>query len=292
MENQSRAPRIAAGVLLVLGAVSVPVAVGLVEIEQAVTDADLIVATAGPLARDPAFQTMIADAISTPVVDAVRENLPWEIPDLEPMVSSVVDAAVTSDLFPELWDRTLRTSHAHLMSSLTGAEDALFVLEEDGTILLRVQPVIEAGRERLVASGVPLAERIPDVNQEVVLSRSDLAAQAPGYLDLLDRAATVTPWVSVVLLAGALLIPGHRLARLAVAGLLVALLSGGIAIALGWGGIVLGAAAHAWASPATVEAGFAGAAGSLLSALWWTSGAGLIVTVVAGIGVFLTRPRR
>lgn len=37
MENQSRAPRIAAGVLLVLGAVSVPVAVGLVEIEQAVT---------------------------------------------------------------------------------------------------------------------------------------------------------------------------------------------------------------------------------------------------------------
>lgn len=283
MKKPSGVMRAVAVVLLVLGAVNAVAAVVTTEARRVANDPDLVVAAAGPLIHDPRFQDTITTAISTPVVDAVRENVPFSLPDLDRLVETVVEQVVASPEFVELWEQTLRTGLAELSPGLAPSENAVFTVDDGGGVQLQLQPVVAAGRQRLIDEGMPLAERIPEVQQAVSLGRSELVARLPGYLEHLDRAATVLPWTAAGLLALLLLLPGPRLRRLSSAGLLVALLvAGAVAGLRGMQGRAIGLA-EGWASPATVRTGYGIATADLASALWVSAGIGVGVWILAGL---------
>ncbi|MEZ5086756.1 MAG: hypothetical protein R2722_11055 [Tessaracoccus sp.] len=213
----------------------------------------------------------------------MRENVPFSLPDLDRLVETVVEQVVASPEFVELWEQTLRTGLAELSPGLAPSENAVFTVDDGGGVQLQLQPVVAAGRQRLIDEGMPLAERIPEVQQAVSLGRSELVARLPGYLEHLDRAATVLPWTAAGLLALLLLLPGPRLRRLSSAGLLVALLvAGAVAGLRGMQGRAIGLA-EGWASPATVRTGYGIATADLASALWVSAGIGVGVWILAGL---------
>ncbi|HMR48777.1 MAG TPA: hypothetical protein PKE40_05905 [Arachnia sp.] len=283
MKKPSGGVRFLAGLLLVLGALGASASLVAIEARQIVADPDLIVAAAGPLARDPEFQETVVVAISTPVVDAVRDALPLSLPGLEGLVASAVGEVVSSEQFASLWEETLRVGHAQLTRTLTRPDEALFTVDDAGVIQLQLRPIVATARQQLVETGVPLADRIPDVEGEVRITQSDLAARVPGYLVLLDRLAVLLPWVSGALLAVALLLPGWRLRRLGVAGFLVALSAVGVIAGIGWASrLVVGIAAR-WAQASTIQSGLDLVTASLRSGLWWMAAIGAVVGVVAWI---------
>lgn len=289
MKKPSGGIRFLAGLLLVLGALGVPASLVAIEARQVVSDPDLVVAAAGPLARDPEFQATVVAAISTPVVAAVRENVRLSLPGLEELIASAVREVISSEQFAGLWEQTLRAGHAELTRTLMAPDEALFTIDDGGVVQLQLRPIVAAGRQRLVDGGVPLADRIPDVDGEVRITQSDLAARLPGYLTLLDRLATLLPWVSAALLALALLLPGQRLRRLAVAGFLVALAALGVIAGVSWAEVQVVGIGAAWAQASTIQAGLDLVTASLSSGLWWMAAVGGAVGVVAWI---VSRPSR
>lgn len=278
-----------ASLLLMLAVLAAVAGIVAREAREVTRDPDLIVAAAGPLATDPLFQGRITGAIATPVVDAVRDNLPLTVPGIDRLVASAVGEVISSDRFADLWEQTLRAGHTGLTRTLTVPDDALFVIDDGGVVQLRLRPIVAAGRQWLVDSGVPLAGHIPDVDGEVPITQSDLAARLPGYLALLDQLATLLPWVSAGLFALALLPPGRRLGRLSLAGLGVAACAGLVLLGLSGAGARLVVLTSSWATASTIHGGLDVVLASLRSALWWTVAVGIAVWIVVGL---ISRSRR
>jgi hypothetical protein len=90
-------------------------------------------------------------------------------------------------------------------------------------------------KQRLVASGFELANRIPEVNATfVVFQSADIAKVQRGF-DLLNRLGLWLPFILVALAAlGIYLAPNHRLAFIGVGvGVALAMLAAGAALAVG-----------------------------------------------------------
>lgn len=59
-------------------------------------------------------------------------------------------------------EASLRLSHERALAVIQGDPDALLALESDGTVSVRLDPIIAAVRDALVERGVELAEAIPE----------------------------------------------------------------------------------------------------------------------------------
>ena len=247
----------AAGLLIVLGCVLAVPAVVAVWLRSQVTDTDRYVATVAPLADDPAVQRAVTDRVTTeifsridvagltrqaadaledqgvppPVANSLRALAQPVANGVQGWVHDQVGGLVASDQFAEAWETANRAAHAELVSVLTGENSGVLVTEGD-TVSVKLATFVAAVKERLVARGFTIAERIPTVDTEIVIFQSADIGRAQRAFSLLNSLGTWLPVVAVGLLViGVLTARGRRRAIIG-AGLGMALAMLAVAIAL------------------------------------------------------------
>jgi hypothetical protein len=254
---------IVAVLLIVLGCVLAPLAGVAVWARNQVTNTDRYVATVTPLASDPAIQQAVTDqitaqvftyidiqALTTQVVDALAarvegRGLPPQAAvalqglagpvanGVQGFVRTQVERVVQSQAFEDAWIQANRAAHEALVKALTGEGGGSVTIEND-TVTLNLGPFIQTVKQRLVAQGFTLAERIPQVDKSFVLFQSEDITRARSAFNLLNTLGNWLPVVALVLLAiGIYVAKDHRRAlvgaALGVAGGMVLL---GLALAV------------------------------------------------------------
>jgi hypothetical protein len=263
-QRQTRPPgrfwrSVLATVLIVLGSLLAPLAVTAVWLKSEVTDTDRYVATVAPLARDPALQRAVTDRITTEVftridiagltnqaADALaRQGLPATVAGAlhsaaRPIANGVqgwvhdqIGRLVSSDEFARAWSEANRTAHTQLVAALTGEQNGGVVIRGD-TVSVQLATFINAVKQRLVAQGFTLAEKVPAVNAEfVILQSADVGKVQRGFR-LLNGLGTWLPILALALLIGGVLAaPGKRRAVIGAAlGVTLGMVLLGAALAL------------------------------------------------------------
>jgi len=217
---------VTAALLITLACLLAPLSATAVWASRQVSDTDRYLETVAPLADDPAVQRTIADAVTREIFAAVdlraitaetldaisQQGLPPRIAtNLQalsgPLVSGIqgfvrgqVDNLVASPQFAAVWRQANQTAHASLVNLLEGEQGGALSAQND-TVTLNLAPIIAQVKERMVASGFSLADRIPVVNKSIVLVQSDGVTKAQGLYRLLNTLGVWLPLISLFLLA-------------------------------------------------------------------------------------------
>ncbi|WP_432752364.1 hypothetical protein ACE1OA_05215 [Streptomyces sp. JL2001] len=189
---------ILSALLITLTCILVPVSLLTVWVHDIVLDTDRCVSTVEPLATNPAIEAAAANRITRAVDVKVNgdevtsdvaawlqaQGLPPRAaagikslgPKLDEAVNDVVDKAATrfveSDRFETIWTDANRAAHNAVVHALTGhGRGAVDV--SDGTVALDVGTAVETVKQDLVDAGLAPAEKIPTVNKQMVLFKSD-----------------------------------------------------------------------------------------------------------------------
>jgi hypothetical protein len=221
-------------VLIVLGVLGVPLTILAVWTNNQISDTERFVATVSPVIEDPAVQAALANRITTEVfaridvqqiadeaVDALgRQGLPPQLVDrLHALTGPLADSTrsfiagkvrelVASPRFAEAVNRAVATSHQQMVTVLSGQSAAISI--QGANVVLDLAVFIDAAKQQLVASGFELAGRIPEVHPTVDLFPASTLVRAQTAYNLLDATATWLPWVTLLLLAGGVLLAKNR----------------------------------------------------------------------------------
>jgi hypothetical protein len=234
-----------AGVLLVLGALLVPVSTASWWLRESIVPVDGYVEAVTPLAGDDAVRTAVADVVVEQTEAAVGDQLPGVVADqLRPLVRAGAARAVENPAFARGWQAANRDVHEQVIGVLSGSQEPQ---ERDGTVEVRLDTITETVRDELVDSGVPFADQLPATDATLPLgSTADLARARDAY-SLLERWGPVLPVATVALLVAGLALARRRGAALAATAVLVLVGLGAAALAL-----VLGRASYLERLPAGI----------------------------------------
>lgn len=227
---------ISSAVLITLACVLAPLSVTSVWASTQVSDTEQYVQTVAPLAKDPAVQAAIAEKVSSAVLEyidvetlttdllqtlAQGNNMPPRIatalPALAAPISNGVESftrtqvskIVASPQFAVVWAQVNRLAHEQVVTLLEGNQGGAVSAQGD-TITLNLGPVIQQVKERLVAQGFTLAERVPTIDRSFVLAQSEGITKAQGFYRLLTTLGTWLPFVAIALLAGGVFLARDR----------------------------------------------------------------------------------
>jgi hypothetical protein len=231
---------IVAVLLIVLGSVLAPLAGVAVWARNQVTNTDRYVATVAPLASDPAIQQAVTDqitaqvftyidiqALTTQVADALAARVegrglpPQAAAALQGLAGPVangvqgfvrtqVERVVQSQAFEDAWIQANRAAHEALVKALTGEGGGAVTVEGD-TVTLNLGPFIQTVKQRLVAQGFTLAERIPQVDKSFVLFQSQDITRAQRAFSLLNTLGVWLPVIALILIGiGVYVAKDHR----------------------------------------------------------------------------------
>ncbi|MFE1546930.1 hypothetical protein [Streptomyces sp. NPDC058718] len=240
-----------AALLIVIGCVLTPLGIVASWTSDIVGDTDRYVQTVTPLASDPDVQAAVANRVTTAVMEHIDLNslLEGVAPDQRPLLekalgklgdslesavgSFVHDRAqdvVASSAFETIWTDANRAIHTSLDRALTGSDDGAVKIETD-KVTIDLAPVIDRVKERLVDSGLTVAGKIPEVHTDFTVVQADDIGKVKTGFSLLQLMGVWLPVISVLLVAGGILLAARR-RRALVAGAL------GVAVAA----VVLGVA--------------------------------------------------
>jgi hypothetical protein len=229
----------AAVVLIVLGVLCAPLSVLSVWAKSQITDTDRYVQTVAPLASDPAIQAAVTTQITNQIFtyldvngitkgalaalsqsDAVPPRVAAGLDALAvPIANGIrsftadqVSKVVASDAFEQVWAQAQREAHSQLVAALTGSTTGAVVLADD-SVNVNLGPLIAQVKERLRQQGFTLADRIPVVDRQITVFRSEDVAKARTLFDVLNNVGFWLPIVGLALLgAGAYVARNSRLA--------------------------------------------------------------------------------
>jgi hypothetical protein len=240
---------VVATVLIVVMAVLAPLAVVARWAHDEIAQTDRYVETITPLAQDPAIQAAVIDRITTEIVtrlqvqdvtdQAVQALTDRGLPPLassslqalstpladaiEGFVEEQVAALVKSDQFEQAWVEANRQAHTQMVAVLTG-KDSDTVTVSNNTVSVNLATVIDTVKQRLVARGFTLAERLPPIQAQFTIFESDDIAKAQTAFRLLSALNTALPIVALLCFAVAVGVARNR-RRTVVAGSLAVVLS-------------------------------------------------------------------
>jgi len=247
-------------VLITLACLLAPLSVTSVWASTQVSDTEQYVQTVAPLAEDPAVQSAIAQDVTRAVLEyidvetlttemlqtlAQGENVPPRLATalpalavpisngIESFTRTQVDRIVASPQFAVVWERVNRVAHEQVVTLLEGTPGGAISAQGD-TVTLNLGPVIDQVKERLVAEGFTIAERIPTIDRSFVLVQSEGVTRAQGIYRLLNTLGTWLPFIAIALFAiGVFLARDRRRALLnGSLGIVGALLALGVGLAL------------------------------------------------------------
>ncbi|WP_107484126.1 hypothetical protein [Streptomyces sp. NRRL B-24572] len=231
---------VASAVLIVLACILVPVSVLTVWVHDIVLDTDRYVATMKPLASDPAIEAAahnrIVQAVDVRVdgKEVTAEIAAWlqsqglppraakAVKGLAPQLDAAVNAAadkvatrfVESDRFEKVWVTANRAAHTAVVHALTGKGRGAVGVSE-GTVTLDVGTAVDRVKQELVDAGLEPAEKIPDVDKQMVLFQSDKLEKVQGAAHALDVLGNWLPVLTVVLAAAGVFLAHRRRRALA-----------------------------------------------------------------------------
>jgi hypothetical protein len=305
--------RAAAAVALVLvGVLLAPLAVVAGWARVSLQDTDRFVATYGALIDDPAVQAYLTDQVMTVIDQTVGvDQLTTDLVDgvvglgtgprataalqalqgpltqaVEQLIRTRTAAFIDSDAFASVWREALRATHTQLVATLSGSPEAVVGAGADGTVSIQLGPIVAAVRDRLVAQGLTVAARIPDVHRQLPITTSAAVPRVMVGYQVAVIAGTWLPLVALVLVAAGVLVARRRRRALVVAALALAavaalLLAG---LALGRVAVLTQTAADV---PATVVAvGY----GTATRAMVGTTQAVLVLSLVLALTAWLAGP--
>lgn len=229
--------------LIVIGCVLAPLSVVAAWAAQEVGDTDRYVSTVAPIAANPDVQ----DAVANRVTDAVMAHIdintllegvaPAERPRvaaalgklggaLEGAVRSFVHdktrQIVASERFQTFWVNANRKIHSAVDKALTGSGGGAIQLT-DNAVQIDLAPVIEQVKADLVADGLTVAGKIPEIHTQFTVVKSDDIGKLKTGFRLLQLAGFWLPVLALVLVAAGVLLAVHRRRTLVAAALGVAI---------------------------------------------------------------------
>ncbi len=230
-----RGRHVIAVVLIVLASLLSPLAIVSGWAQGPLKNSEAFAASLGGLARDPQVQGYITDevvaAISEQVdidglVDEVVNGLSdvitrpasrtalnllrqTAVDGVNSAVRSATASVVTSEAFARAWEESLLVSHSHAVALLSGDPDVALTITDEG-LGLRLGPIIELVKARLVEEGFGLASRIPEIDRTVVIVTSDKLPQAQTLYQTAVAGGIWLPLAVLGLLVGAVLVGVRR----------------------------------------------------------------------------------
>ncbi|MER7753731.1 hypothetical protein [Kitasatospora sp. NPDC097643] len=313
-QHQSRAVRIVlstlSAVLITIGCILVPVSLITVWVHDIALDTDQYVKTVAPLASNPAIEAAAAKRITEAVdvrVDGKEitsdvaswlesQGLPPRaanaVKALGPQLDSAVNSAVSkvatrfvqSDRFETIWTTANRAAHAAIVHALTGQGRGAIGVSE-GTVTLDVGTAVDKVKEDLVDAGISPAEKIPEINKQLVLFKSDKLAKMQDAAHLLDVVGNWMPILTVLFLAIGVVLARRRRRAMVSAALGVAFSSLLVAI-----GLVIARRYYLDHLPAQVQSKAAAAAifDTLLRFLKVSVRTAVVLGIVVALGAYLS----
>ncbi|WP_067690479.1 hypothetical protein [Nocardia jejuensis] len=278
-------------------------------------DTDRYVQTVTPLGSDQEVRDGLADRITDAIMDrldvenvtataltAITESAPRVPPAVvglapvvqeqaEQFVHETAESVLASDDFEALWIQVNRQAHRGVVAVLNGDTRAAVGMDEDGTVSVSLGPIIDKVRIALTERGFTFAERVPAIDRSFVLFRAPELVTAQRWVSVLDRAAGVLPWATLLVAAGAVWAAPKGARRRAFSGVGVAL---AVAMALLAVALGIGRSEYLRAIPADVLS--APVAATLIDAvlvpLRTTMRAVFVLAVVIAAAGFLTGSSR
>lgn len=259
------ARRIVAIVLVVLTAVLAFAAVPAMYLRGELLDTDRYVATVAPLASDPAIQAEIADKVTQQITDAVdfktiigdalnelsktAPRVAAVVTGLAPaiaeqtknLIHSTVSNFVTTPQFQDLWTQVNRAAHQGIVNLATGDTGGAVSIDQSGTVTISTKEIVARVKAALVAQGVGIAARIPDIDRQIPLFQSPELVRAANAIRTLDATAPILAWLTVITAVGAIAVAprGRKRSTTSGVGLAVAIAMALLALALVIGRAVL-----------------------------------------------------
>lgn len=237
------------GLLAVLAALVLPLAVVSVWASTVVSDTDRYVRTVGPLADDPEVQDAVERRLESLVMDHLAERIrqladrvegdrlnAWlrqHADQLDAGVESVVRDAVRraivtvveSDAFRPAWEAANESAHTQLVAALEG--DATRT-DDEGRMTIALGTLLGAVLGVLADQGLQAADRVPDIDASFPVLDADQLDLARGGYRLVSAAGVGLPLAFVVLALGALLVTPVRRRAVGWLGLGALVAAGGV----------------------------------------------------------------
>ncbi|MBN2846887.1 MAG: hypothetical protein JXP72_00340 [Coriobacteriia bacterium] len=299
-----------AGVLLLIGVAAVVGSIAAYWTDTVLLDTDTFVAAARPLAtdttmRDAAAEKVVAsvldeigaDALAGQLIPIFGEDLVTEtLARLESFAQEQVRGAMATDQFATLWETNLRLWHVRFRAAVTAA-DAGHVATEGAEVSVALGPYLDLLAEssdsmvvRMLLGFVPADVR--DVR--VTAASIDPLRDYLEPLRTLTAAGPFLPWLAMLALLAGIIVAPRRTAATVVAGVAVAVASGG---ALLWLSSTADTISGALAAQTGTSAGTAAQVVTTLTtplAGWLeaTVAAALVAALVGGLWWFLDTRRR
>ncbi|MEO6821271.1 MAG: hypothetical protein ABI468_01880 [Candidatus Nanopelagicales bacterium] len=293
--------------LLVVGAVLLPVSIIARWAHANVLDNSGFTAAVAPLSADPQVRATVSTALSQRAEAALSSSdviasLPPALAGLGSQLTAVlaqqIQAATTtfvaSDAFATAWTQANTEAQGALVTALQGQDSAAIKLR-GSQVVLDTGVFVQQLRDQLAASGLSALSQIPlpqGVSQQVVLLDStQLQAMAVAYPVL----SPVAPWliaVALALLALAVLVAARRLLALAWVGVVLLLTFGALVLFAQRGEAALAANLTPYSLQGLAAPYWAALASGLHT---WTIAVlalGVVLLVAGGTGALLTRGQR
>jgi len=222
--KRSRGRTIGSWVMIVLACLLAVLSVVVVYTRNELLNTDTFVATVGPLAKDPNVQQTVATKVSdnlvarTDLQQKIVDALPAQADFLANPITGAVHTAtyqitlklVQSSQFQKLWEAALRQSHEQLDNVLLGKKVGAFQ-STNGQVTVDLTQVENEAKKQLSAHGLSVFNKVPNYNgAPFVLFQSAQLAKLQRWIRFLNNLALVLPIVTVLLLAGAVLVARDR----------------------------------------------------------------------------------
>ncbi len=316
--RRPRAKSLLAGLLLVLGSLSIVLSGVTVWAHQVLLNSDRYATMVATVSSEPAVIDAVSSKVATGVVTAIdvqgrlEQVLPGPaaiiaapiVDQIEQTLETVVGNVLVSPQFQTVWVDANRALHEKIVAFLRG--DTTVLQTRDGVVYLDVYPLIDAVLRQLQQTGIiPADAELPDVTGfalgtagRALLERTlgvtlpeDFAAiplfeaaglqKAQGIVQAFDIITIGSVVLTVLLLLGAILLAQRRRRMVMAVGLggVAGLMLLGIVVRLGRNYVVSNVADPQGA--AAVGAIFTAAITDLRSMLIWVAIAGIVVVVVA-----------
>ncbi|MFF8380472.1 hypothetical protein ACF07V_30560 [Streptomyces sp. NPDC015661] len=231
-----------AALLIVIGCVLVPLGIVATWTSDLVGDTDRYVQTVKPLASDPDIQAAVATRVTNAVMEHIdlASLLEGVAPDQRPLAAKALGKlggslesavgsfvheraqdVVASPAFETIWTDANRAIHTSLDRALTGNDEGAVKIETD-TVTIDLAPVIDRVKERLVASGMDVAAKIPEIHTNFTVVKSEDIGKVKTGFALLQAMGVWLPVIAILLVVGGVLLAVHRRRTLVAAALGVA----------------------------------------------------------------------
>ncbi|MGG7572755.1 hypothetical protein [Streptomyces sirii] len=289
---------LAGGVLLLVGALLLPLGLAATWARAELTETDSYVETVAPLAGDAAVQQAVVDDVTDGVMariqlDGLLKGLLRAVPSAErpavrrhfthgirESVAKQVRQVVTGSGFPAMWNGVHRTAHRSL--------DGTLAAPGDSAVTLDLTPVLERVKRQLSQNGsgmgVDFVRRVPRSGVEVVLLEAAYVPRVRAVYDVVQHGARLLPPAAALCLAGGLLLARRRRRALICTGAGCAAAAALLAVALA---LVRGRTLDALPTMVSRPAADAYAdalTGPLRTGVWLVVGAGTLTAVLAAAG--------